>query len=131
MLDKRQMVILCAGGAVFWLADLAWIRLAPMFVVDPLWGDIGFVLSVPVAWFCVRICRRLAGLDGTQLVAGTTLLVGVAALLHGAALRWASSLYGGDQAGHLGGAWLLWVYGLILGFALLVGREPSERLTPP
>ena len=89
-------------------------------------GDFGFLLSVPVAWICVRICRRLAGLSGSQLVPGVTLLVVAAALLHAVALRWAPGLYRGDEAGRLGGAWLLWIYGLILGSALLAGRG-SER----
>ena len=122
MLDKGQLVILCTGGGVFWLADLAWIRLAPVFVVGPLWGDIAFLLSVPVAWFCMRVCQRLAGLDDVQLVPGTALLVVAAALSHGVALRWAPSLYGDNLAGRLGGAWLLWIYGLILGAALLAVR---------
>ena len=127
MLEKRQVVILCAGGAMFWVADLAWIRLAPMFVVGAFWGDIGFLLSVPVAWFCVRVCRRLASLGVVQLVPGATLLVVVAALLHGVALRWAPGLYGDDLAGRLGGAWLLWIYGLILGAALLAVRMRPVR----
>ncbi|WP_428394531.1 hypothetical protein [Lichenicoccus sp.] len=126
MLDKRQLAILCAVGALFWLADLAWIRLVPVFVVGPFWGDLGFLVSVPVAWFCVRVCRRLAGLDVVQLVPGATLLVVVAALLHGLALRWAPALYGGDHAGRLGGAWLLWIYGLILGAALLSARDAKQ-----
>ncbi len=121
MLDTRQTAILCAGGALFWLVDVAWIRLAPAFVVDPFWGNVGFLLSVPLAVLCVRLCQRLASLGGVQLVPGATLLVGVAALFHTLALRWASSLYGGDHAGRLGSAWLLWIYGLILGFALMLG----------
>ena len=127
MLDTRQSAMLCAGGALFWLVDVAWIRLAPAFVVDSFWGDVGFLLSVPLAVLCVRLCQRLAGLGGAQLVAGATLLVGVAALLHALALRWAPALYGGDHAGRLGSAWLLWIYGLILGFALVLGGR-SQRV---
>ncbi len=126
MLDKRQFIVLGVCGAVFWLADMAWIRLVPVFVVDPLWGDVGFLLSFPVAWICVRLCRRLAGLDEVQLVPGITLLVVVAALAHGVALRWAPGCYGGSQAGRLGSAWLLWIYGLILGFALFGGARRGK-----
>ncbi len=129
MLDTRRLMVLCAGGALFWMADVAWIRLVPAFVVDPLWGSVGYLLSVPAAWACVGLCRRLAGLDGARLVPGVTLLVIVAALLHAAALRWAPGLYGGDQAGRLGGAWLLWIYGLILGFALLPALR-ADGTTP-
>lgn len=131
MLDKRQLAILCAGGAAFWFADALWIRSAPVLVLDPLWGDVGFLLSVPVAWMCVRLCQRLAGLDGMQLVPGVTLLVIVAALVHASALRWAPGLYGDDHVGRLGSAWLLWIYGLILGFALLSARRTGRtRLVP-
>ena len=129
MLDTRQLPILCAAGAVFWLGDVAWIRLVPVFVVNPFWGDVGFLLSVPLAWMCVRFCQRLAGLGGTQLVPGATVLVVVAALFHALALRWAPGLYGSDHAGRLGSAWLLWIYGLILGSALLSALK-AERIRP-
>ena len=131
MLKRRQLVILAAAGIVFWLVDIAWIRLLPIFIVNPLGGDLGFLLSVPVAWLCVLVCRRLAGLSGSQLVPGVTLLVVVAALLHAGALRWAPGLYRGDEAGRLGGAWLLWIYGLILGSALLAGRGPARSRSSP
>ena len=131
MLDTRQLLVLCLGGVLFWMADVVWIRLVPAFVVDPFWGDVGFLLSVPVAWMCVRPCRRLAGLDRAQIVPGVTLLVVVAALLHALALRWVPDLYGSDHAGRLGSAWLLWIYGLILGFALLAAlRAEQTRLVP-
>ena len=131
MLDTRQLLVLCLGGILFWIADVAWIRLVPAFVVDPFWGDMGFLLSIPVAWMCVRPCRRLAGLDRAQIVPGVTLLVVVAALMHGLALRWAPGLYGSDHAGRLGSAWLLWIYGLILGSALLAAlRAERARLVP-
>ena len=119
MLDKRQVAILCGTGAVFWLADAFWIRSLPALAVGPLWGDVAFLLSVPVAWLCVRLARALAGLGSERIIAGVALMVLVAALLHGAALRWYPDLYGSDHAGRLGGAWLLWIYGLIFGCALL------------
>ncbi|WP_428376398.1 hypothetical protein [Lichenicoccus sp.] len=133
MLDRRQLVILCISGAMFWLADVAWIRLLPFFVVDPVGGDIGFLLSVPVAWICVRLCQCLAGLDDAQIVPGITFLVVVAALLHALALRWAPACYGEDRAGRLGSAWLLWIYGLILGSALLAARRAARTrpVRPP
>ena len=125
MLDRRRLAILGMAGAVFWLGDVAWIRLAPVFVVDPVWGDVGFLLSIPLAWICSRFCRRLAGLGRTQLVPGMTVLVAAAALLHALALRWAPGLYGSDHAGRLGSAWLLWIYGLILASALLAAPKES------
>ncbi len=128
MLDTRRLVVLCASGALFWLADVSWIRFVPVFVIDPVWGDVGFLLSIPLGWMCVRFCQRQARLDGVQLVPGVTLLVVVAALFHAVALRWAPFLYGGDHAGRLGSAWLLWIYGLILGSALLMARTERARL---
>ena len=125
MLDMRQVLLLCLGGTLFWLADVAWIRLVPALVVDPVWGDVGFLLSVPAAWTCVRLCQRLASLDRVQLVPGVTLLVVLAALLHALALRWAPGFTGAAHAGRLGSAWLLWIYGLILGSALVLGRRSS------
>ena len=130
MLDRRQIAILSGLGVACWLADAGWIRLLPIFVADNVWGDAGFLFSVPVAWLCVRFARRLAGLDGSRSAVGVTLMVAVAALLHGVAFRWVPTLYGGDQIGRLGGAWLFWIYSLILGFALLVpGSTAHARPT--
>lgn len=123
MLDGRQAAILGGIGVGFWLADVAWIRWVPVLVVDPLGGDAGFLLSVPAAWACARLVRQAASLDRGALVAGATLMVVVAALLHGVAVRWLPGLYGDDHAARLGAAWLLWIYGLILGFALLMSRS--------
>lgn len=130
MLDSRQVTTLAAIGAVFWLADIGWIRLVPILVVDPFWGGVGDLLSIPVAWICVRFGRDLAKLDAIRLVPGIALMVLVASLLHGVALRWAPSLYGDDHAARLGGAWLLWIYGLILGFALLAARRARGGPAP-
>ncbi len=129
MLDKRQIAILCGIGTAFWLADAAWIRLLPIFIVDPVGGDIGFLLSIPAAWICIRLAQRMTALDRSELVAGITLMVMVAALLHAVAFRWVPELYGDDHADRLGGAWLLWIYGLILGCALLMARytNPLEE----
>lgn len=129
MLGGRQTATLVGIGAAFWLADAAWIRLAPAFLVDPVWGAAAYGLSVPLAFVCVPLGRRLAGLDGGTLVPGTVLLVAVAALLHAAALRWFPVLYGDDHTTRFGAAWLLWIYGLILGFAVLAGRRLG-RQTP-
>ena len=120
MLKRRQLIILSGLGVACWLADVACIRLLPGVIEDSVWGDLGFLFSVPVAWMCARFAQRLAGLDASRSVVGVTLMVAVAALLHGVAFRWVPALYGGDHIGRLGGAWLLWIYSLILGFALLV-----------
>ncbi len=126
MLNKRQIAILCGIGAGCWLADATWIRLLPIFIVDPVWGDVGFLLSVPVAWMCIRLAQRVAILDRSELVAGMTLMVMVAALLHAVAFRWVPDLYGDDHTDRLGGAWLLWIYGLILGCALFMARDHAH-----
>jgi hypothetical protein len=101
------------------LGDATWIRLAPIFITNNLWGDVAFVLSIPVAWICVWLSQQVAGLGDSQIIPGITVVVLVAALLHGMGLRWVSDVYGDDQEGRLGAAWLLWIYGLILAFALL------------
>ena len=132
MLTRRRSAILGVLGCLFWLADVAAIRWVPIFVIDPFWGDLAFFLSISGAAVCVTVARRLAALDVSRVVPGSVLLVLVPALLHAAALRWAPAIYGGDHAGRLGSAWLLWIYGLILGFALLRSRETAPsygRLT--
>ena len=123
MLARRQVATLWGIGVVFWLGDVAWIRLLPALAIGPVWGSIVFLISVPVAWLCVWLTRVLANLDRERIVPGITLMVAVAALLHGVALRWAASLYGSDHAARLGAGWLLWIYGLILGCVLLTVRK--------
>ena len=64
-------------------------------------------------------------------------MVAVAALLHGLALRYAPDLYGSAPAARKGGAWLLWIYALILAAGILelnsrssLRRQGPVRSTP-
>ncbi len=127
MLTRRQVPILVLVATLFWVGATAWIRFFPDGVTDPARGDLGFVVSLPVCWLCVHLGRRWAGLAREQLVAGTALVVAVAALIDASALRWASGIYGeGDLIARLGAAWLLWGYGLSLAIALLMARRRAE-----
>lgn len=128
MLSPRQIVILSAIAALFWLAATAWIRLCPAALTDPWRGSLGFIASIPVCWLCVRFGRRAADLSPAQLVPGTAVVVAVAALIDASALRWAPFLYVGSATDsarlfRLGSAWLLWGYGLSLGIALLMQQR--------
>jgi hypothetical protein len=121
MLSVRQVLILSSVAVLFWIAATAFIRFLPAMVIDPLQGSLGFLTSIPVCWLCVRFGRRVAGLSAAQLVPGTALVVAVATLIDGAALRWAHRLYSdNDAVCRLGAAWLLWGYGISLGIALLM-----------
>ncbi len=126
MLSVRQLLILSVLGVIFFLGDVAWIRWAPVFISNALWGDVAFLASIPVAWVCVWLARYIAGLGASQIIPGLTVMVLVAALLHGIGLRWMLAIYGDDQEGRLGAAWLLWIYGLILGFAFQRMRKSVE-----
>lgn len=126
MLNTRQVFILSGIAVLFWVAATAWIRFFPASIVDPFQGSIGFLTSIPICWLCVRFGRRAAGLSPEQLVPGTAVVVTVATLIDGAALRWAHLLYAdSDQVCRLGAAWLLWGYGLSLGIALLMQRRSA------
>ena len=130
MLTTRQFWILGLFAAALWGAATAWMRFFPAAITDPLMGDLGYVVSVPVGWLCVRGARRLAGLAREQLVAGTAVVVGFATLIDGAALRWMHPVYGRDGTGdlfRLGSAWLLWGYGASLMVALAMTYLPRRR----
>jgi hypothetical protein len=128
MMTRRQIAILVALGALFWLAAAAAIRLSPRGLTDPVRGAIGFLTAFPIGWLSVRVTRRLARLSREALVRGIALALVVAMLIDGAALRWAPGVYAADDTViRFGSAWLLWGYGVSLGIALLMASR-SERL---
>ncbi|MBB6250954.1 hypothetical protein [Nitrospirillum iridis] len=128
MLRYGQGVILAGLGIVFWAAALAWVRAIPMALTDPAWNILNFAGAVSVAWTCVLLIRRVAGLAPDQLMAGMGLVGAVAMTLDGAVLNWAPRMYGPDDTvTRLAAGWLLWGYGLSLAIALAMARAGRRR----
>ncbi|MCQ8278257.1 hypothetical protein NFI95_07320 [Acetobacteraceae bacterium KSS8] len=129
MPTRKQMPMLVVVAILFWAVATASIRWVPGSLTGPLRGGVLFVTSVPICWGCIRLVRWLARLRPDQVLAATTLVVGVATLIDAAVLRWAPFLYGTDEhVLRLGASWLLWGYGVTLLLALLKGRAaPAAR----
>ena len=129
MLTLKQIKILSLFTVLLWVVATSSIRCFPRSFTDPVAGDIGFAISIPACWLCVRGARRWARLGPDQLVAGTAFVVAFAMLIDATALRWMHALYSSDEAGplfRLCSAWLLWGYGVSLAIALAMARgRPS------
>ncbi len=132
MITLRQTGLLSALAAVFWIVAVEGLELDPE-AVQPGWrGDLSFVISLPVAWLCVRLARRIAKLAPHQLVTATALVVALDTLLDAGVLRWAPKIYGADPSGRtLSAAWLLWGYGASLMAALVMTLRPVHQTNRP
>ena len=112
VLHLGQIVVCGAIACGLWMVATLGIRLFPASLTDPLLGAVGFALSVPIGWLCVRLTVRVAQLAPDQILAGIMVVLGDAMLIDGVALRWFHGLYSADeQICRLGAAWLLWGYG--------------------
>lgn len=128
MLRPRQIVICTSLAVSFWLLATLYIRFMPVFVTDPLRGDIGFITSIPVCWLCIWLAIRLARLEPQQILAGCMLVLADAMLIDGIALRWFHAVYTTDErTARLGAAWLLWGYGVSAWIALFVANRRASR----
>jgi hypothetical protein len=130
MLARWQVVVLIVMGAVFWLVAAVWVRWFPLAFTDPIRGTIGFVTTIPIGWLSVLFTRRVAHLSREQLLTGVSVASVVAMLLDAVALRWSPSMYAPtDAIIRFASAWLLWGYGVSLGFAVMMGsRAGGSRL---
>ncbi len=134
MLSIRQLKILTLFAVLLWVLATASIRYFPGSFTNPVAGNIGFIVSIPICWWCVLAARRWAGLAHDQLVAGTAFVAALAMLFDASALRWMHAVYSTDDAGtlfRLCSAWLLWGYGVSLAIALVMasGRSREARST--
>ncbi|WP_218054343.1 hypothetical protein [Phenylobacterium immobile] len=127
MLDHRRLTILIALALGLWLGATAFIRLLPAALSDPIWVSASFAAMAPLGWLSVQVIGRLAGLKGPDLLAGVAVVGAVAMMIDGLVLAWRPEVYAPTQSGaRLGGAWLLWGYGLSLGIALWMSRANTK-----
>lgn len=127
MLTSRQVVVLLLVSLLLWGGAALYIRLFPELLLDPWLGGISFVTTLPVAWASVWIIRRAGRLAPDQLLAGVCIVGAVAMMIDGLVIHWAPGVYGASETiVRLGGAWLLWGYGVSLGIALLMRRAMAQ-----
>lgn len=117
-----RQVLLVGLGVVTWLVAALFIRLA----LPHGWLNGGpatvevFLLSLPVAAVSVEAAHRLTFGRAGGLIWTTCVISSVGLLLDGIAFVWASGLYTSDRESlALGGAWLLWIVGMTLVYAVL------------
>lgn len=123
MITRHQAGMLVALAVAFWVVAAVGLALDPG-AVQPGWrGDLSFVISIPVAWLCVWLARRIAKLAPHQLITATALVVAMDTLLDAGVLRWVPQIYGADPSSQaLSAAWLLWGYGASLIAAFMMTR---------
>ena len=122
MVPAFRLVVL---GVSLWVAGVLAVHLAsPAGVFSERLAMLLLAATVPMAWGTVRLARRVAGLDGRQLIEGVALTSLPAALLDGVALTWIPGLYATDAADQRSvAAWLLWFLGASLAIAAAMSRK--------
>ena len=129
---KLPRLHLCALSVLLWCVGVAAIRLAVpygVFAAGPAsWALLAATL--PLAWLCLRLCVRVAGGAGAEVVGVAALVSTPALLLDGVAMTLLPWLYGPLEAGQrAGAAWVLWFVGATLALAFLqASRQASRRI---
>jgi hypothetical protein len=120
MLKASHIVRLVGIALALWALATAYIHLWPQAFLDHTMAALGFLTTLPMALLSVWLTRKLAGLQMSQLLAGVALVGAIAMMIDGLALRFGPWIYGSnDTLLRAGAAWLLWGYGVSLGFAFL------------
>lgn len=126
MLSFRQNCI-CFGVALgFWLVAALAIHFGPGMLTDSQLGTIVFVAALPIGWLSIRLTRRVAGLQNTQIPSACVLILAVTASLDGVVLRFLPAVYAADERTcRLAAALLLWGYGVSALAACVMALRPG------
>lgn len=131
MLRTRQIWILVALSAAFWVVATLYLKLLPGAFVDPVRGAISFATAIPIGWLSVLLTKRAAGLSSVQLLPGVSIVGAIAMMIDGVVLRWAPQIYGSsDTVIRYGAAWLLWGYGVSFAIALFLVARRRDGARP-
>lgn len=124
MSTAARIAILLFLGLGLWLLATLYIHFVPAAFTSPLHSSLGFITALPIGWLSIRLVRRCARLERSQLVAGTALVGAVAMMIDGLALRFFPWVYSGaPEVFRPASAWLLWGYGVSLAIALWLARD--------
>jgi hypothetical protein len=112
-----KVMQLCALGVGLWVVGVVSAHLAaPFGAFTAGFAPALLIISVPVAWACVRLIARFGG--RTTLLEATALASTPALLLDGVAFTWLPHLYSVvETEQRQAAAWLLWFVGAALAIA--------------
>jgi hypothetical protein len=126
MSTKARYIALFVQGAVIWFLAAMFIR----FTVLAGWMDGGpatvviFALSLVGSALGIEVIHRIVRGQPGEMVRSAAVIALVGAMLDGLAIVWTPQLYSLDPAARaVGGAWLLWIVGTILAYALARDRR--------
>jgi len=123
---RTRYIALVIQGAVIWLMAAMCIR----FAIPVGWLDGGtatavfFALSLPGSMLGIELIHRINRGETGQMIRTSAVIALVGAMMDGLAISWTPLLYTPDRAAlSFGGAWLLWIVGAILAYALVRDRR--------
>jgi hypothetical protein len=126
MLKARQLTWLVVIALAMWGLATLYIYWLPSAFMSPIRSAIGFLTTLPIAWFSVLTIRYVAGLEPEQLLTGVGVVGAIAMMIDGVALCFLPQVYAQDPAVFRpASAWLLWGYGLSLAIALAMSMHQS------
>lgn len=130
-LTMRQIIILMALGAVFWLSAAILLKvLAPLRIYEGLGRVILYAAVIPGTWPFVELMVRLARLARHQALTGVAVGLAVACCLDGLALAYIPWLYGSSVQHTAGaGAAILWGAGVFLVLGAIMSHTADNQTT--
>ncbi|HEX5776318.1 MAG TPA: hypothetical protein VFX95_06525 [Caulobacteraceae bacterium] len=123
---RTRYIALLIQGAVIWFLAAMFIR----FTALAGWMDGGpatmavFAISLVSSALGIELIHRIVRGEPGEMIRSAAVIALVGAMLDGLALAWTPQLYSPDPALRaVGGAWLLWIVGTILAYALVRDRR--------
>jgi len=123
---RARYIALFVQGAVIWFLAAMFIR----FTALAGWMDGGpatvviFALSLAGSCLGIELIHRIVRGPPGEMIRSAAVIALVGAMLDGLAITWTPQIYSLDPAARAaGGAWLLWIVGTILAYALLRDRR--------
>mmetsp|Transcript_11502 Transcript_11502/g.19710 ORF Transcript_11502/g.19710 Transcript_11502/m.19710 type:complete len:289 (-) Transcript_11502:163-1029(-) len=106
--SQSQLTTLALLGLAFWFLGAVIIQFLGSHIFGHVKSLLTFLLTIPLAWFCVTFVSKVSSLTDEQLVSGIGIGLSVAMLADSVALTWIPWLYGQNPS-HVvkGEAWLL------------------------
>jgi len=123
---RSRYIALLVLGVIIWFLAAMFIR----FTVLAGWMDGGpatiaiFAASLVGSAIGIELIHRIVRGEPGEMVRSAGVIALVGAMMDGLAITWTPQLYSLDPAARgVGGAWLLWIVGTILAYALVRDRR--------
>lgn len=127
-MKNSKLLIIIVLGVVFWLSGVMSVKLlgSYVFTESSSYKFIMFLLLFPTIYLFIRISRKIAKLNKSEILKAVVIMTITASFCDGIALTWFRQIYAETyEVSHYGAAWIFSgaAVGLLLGFFMNDEKE--------